>query len=937
MAIGNGTASRETEKLVMDLVKRYPDLKLNRIVVSEAGASVYSASEFASRELPELDVTIRGAVSIARRLQDPLAELVKIEPKAIGVGQYQHDVSQVQLARSLDTVVEDCVNGVGVDLNTASVPLLARVAGLNQSIAENIVAHRSSKGVFRSRRQLLEVSRLGERTFEQAAGFLRVVGGDHPLDRSAVHPEAYGLVEQIARHHNREVGTMIGDVNFLRSLKPEAFVSDRFGLPTIRDILAELEKPGRDPRPEFRFASFQEGVETLSDLKPGMILEGAVTNVTNFGAFVDIGVHQDGLVHISALSNQFVKDPREVVKAGDIVKVKVLSVDVPRKRIALTMRMEDKPGDDRPARSNAPRRQNPRSESPASGQSQGAMAGALAQALQSARNRKQLPEPSIRGVNLQVSDPNGSSQRRFSRTQEGPMARSREELFRNGLKQEWDGFLKGIEKEGLRVDRNGFIAQTPHPKALGSALTHPSITTDYSEALLELITPVCASTEELLNSLRKIHTFTQHHLGDELFWAASMPCVLDGDPSVRIAEYGTSNVGLLKHAYRQGLAVRYGRVMQSIAGTHYNFSLTDSFWQQWHQLLESSDSLKDFKSDQYFWLIRNFRRRSWLLMLLFGASPAVDASFVKGRSHPLSALLSDTFVGETATSLRMGDLGYHNNAQSSLNICFNELSTYTNTLYRAIHTPWPAYEKLGLKRDGQVIQLSSNVLQIENEYYSTIRPKRTTFSGEKPVAALRDRGVEYIEVRCLDLDPFSPIGVSAAQVDFLDVFLLNCLLADSPRISDAECGTLDDNYRDVVNYGRDPELRLRQGGNGERVLSVANRLIDELKPLAELLDSWGGEGRYQHALAVQQEKVQHPEALTSAVILSQMRATGMGHREWVMDLSERHQQTLRANPLSSEELAAAEKAAADSLKAQADLEQAEGPSFDVFLAEYVAS
>jgi len=393
IAIGNGTASRETEKLVADLCKRYPDLKLARIVVSESGASIYSASEFASRELPDLDVTIRGAVSIARRLQDPLAEMVKIEPKSIGVGQYQHDVSQVQLSRSLDAVVEDCVSGVGVDLNTASVPLLARVAGLSQTIAANIVEFRSQNGMFLNRKQLLKVARLGERTFEQAAGFLRIASSDNPLDRSSVHPEAYGVVEAIATKNNRKVEGIIGDAAFLRSLNPQDYVTEQFGLPTIKDILAELEKPGRDPRPEFRFASFEEGVETLNDLKPGMVLEGSVTNVTNFGAFVDIGVHQDGLVHISALSNTFVKDPREVVKAGDIVKVKVMDVDIPRKRIALSMRMDDQPGEKSEKRSSAGSQPRDAQEKPpgrnqkggAKADQQGPMAGALAQALSSAR------------------------------------------------------------------------------------------------------------------------------------------------------------------------------------------------------------------------------------------------------------------------------------------------------------------------------------------------------------------------------------------------------------------------------------------------------------------------------------------------------------------------------------------------------------------------
>ena len=342
IAIGNGTASRETDKFVGDLLKANPELNTRKVMVNEAGASIYSASEFAAREFPDLDVTIRGAVSIARRLQDPLAELVKIEPKSIGVGQYQHDVSQVQLARQLDTVVEDCVNAVGVDVNTASVPLLTRVSGLNQSIATNIVSLRDAEGRFNNRRALLKVSRFGDKTFEQAAGFLRVSGGDNPLDASAVHPESYAVVEDIASRQQRDVSSIIGDSSFLRALKATDYTNDTVGLPTVQDIISELDKPGRDPRPEFKMAEFQEGVEKISDLEPDMVLEGTVTNVTNFGAFVDIGVHQDGLVHISSLSDKFVKDPHEVVKAGDIVRVKVMEVDVPRKRIGMSMRLNDK-------------------------------------------------------------------------------------------------------------------------------------------------------------------------------------------------------------------------------------------------------------------------------------------------------------------------------------------------------------------------------------------------------------------------------------------------------------------------------------------------------------------------------------------------------------------------------------------------------------------
>ncbi len=350
VAIGNGTASRESDRLVGDVQKRHPELRLEKIVVSEAGASVYSASELASKEFPDVDVSLRGAISIARRLQDPLAELVKIDPKSIGVGQYQHDVNQTRLARALDARVEDCVNAVGVEVNTASAPLLARVAGLSASVAENIVNHRDARGAFRSRAELLKVPRLGEKTFEQCAGFLRVREGDDPLDASAVHPEAYPVVKRILEDTGRELSVLIGDSSFLRGLNPERYTDDRFGVPTVRDILAELEKPGRDPRPEFKTARFAEGVEDIKDLQPGMVLEGVVSNVVAFGAFIDLGVHQDGLVHVSALADKFVKDPRDVVKAGDIVKVKVMEVDLARKRIALSMRLDDTPGEQRGGR-----------------------------------------------------------------------------------------------------------------------------------------------------------------------------------------------------------------------------------------------------------------------------------------------------------------------------------------------------------------------------------------------------------------------------------------------------------------------------------------------------------------------------------------------------------------------------------------------------------
>ncbi len=403
ISIGNGTGSRETDKFVGDMIKANPALKkVQKIMVNEAGASIYSASELAAKEFPDLDVTIRGAVSIARRLQDPLAELVKIEPKSIGVGQYQHDVNQTQLARALDATVEDCVNSVGVDLNMASVPLLTRVSGLNNTIANNIVSYRNENGAFASRKELKKVPRLGEKTFEQAAGFLRIHNAENPLDASSVHPEAYGVVKEIAKQSARDIKSLIGDGSFLKAVNAAQYATESVGEITIKDILTELEKPGRDPRPEFKFATFMDGVEEIKDLRLNMVLEGVITNVTNFGAFVDVGVHQDGLVHISAMSDTFIKDPREVVKAGDIVKVKVMEVDAARKRIALSMRMSDdaneqaeqKTPGERPHRNNrnqttktsfgpgsASNSNRGSSNGNSGGQGQSAMANALAAAL----------------------------------------------------------------------------------------------------------------------------------------------------------------------------------------------------------------------------------------------------------------------------------------------------------------------------------------------------------------------------------------------------------------------------------------------------------------------------------------------------------------------------------------------------------------------------
>jgi uncharacterized protein len=407
ISIGNGTASRETDKLAADLIKRHPELRLTKLVVSEAGASVYSASALAAREFPDLDVSLRGAVSIARRLQDPLAELVKIDPKSIGVGQYQHDVNQSHLARSLDAVVEDCVNAVGVDLNTASAPLLARISGLSATLADNIVRFRDEHGAFASRETLKGVPRMGPKTFEQAAGFLRVMQGENPLDASAVHPEAYPVVERILADLKQSIGEVMGNPAAIKALDPRRYTDERFGLPTVQDILRELEKPGRDPRPEFKTAAFKEGVEALKDLQPGMLLEGVVTNVTNFGAFVDVGVHQDGLVHISALSNKFVKDPHTVVKAGDVVKVKILEVDEKRKRIALSMRLDTAPAKGADTQPRQPGRQD-KGAGPAPDRARGARDGGRAASTRGKQTDRPAPAPRDRPAPARDKAPSGA-------------------------------------------------------------------------------------------------------------------------------------------------------------------------------------------------------------------------------------------------------------------------------------------------------------------------------------------------------------------------------------------------------------------------------------------------------------------------------------------------------------------------------------------------
>jgi protein Tex len=458
IAIGNGTASRETDRLAADLIKAHPDLNLTKVVVSEAGASVYSASAYASRELPGMDVSLRGAVSIARRLQDPLAELVKIDPKSIGVGQYQHDISEGKLSRSLDAVVEDCVNAVGVDVNTASAPLLARVSGISAGLADGIVAHRDAAGPFRSRQQLTTVPRLGPKAFEQSAGFLRITGGDDPLDASSVHPEAYPVVRRILTAAGTPLPGLIGNTALLHTLKPAAFADDQFGLPTVTDILRELEKPGRDPRPAFRTAAFAEGVETLDDLTPGLVLEGTVTNVAAFGAFVDIGVHQDGLVHVSAMSRNFVSDPREVVKPGDVVRVKVLSVDIPRQRISLTLRLDEEDGTGRP--------------SPRNSDNQISKAGG--QASRSSGGSRGGPPRDGRGRPSRDGRPSPSRDGRGAPSRDGRGAPSRDGQPRTG--QPRDGQRDGQSRDGQSRDGRRAGTAPPANSAMADALRRAGLT-----------------------------------------------------------------------------------------------------------------------------------------------------------------------------------------------------------------------------------------------------------------------------------------------------------------------------------------------------------------------------------------------------------------------------------------------------------------------------
>jgi len=496
--------------------------------------------------------------------------------------------------------------------------------------------------------------------------------------------------------------------------------------------------------------------------------------------------------------------------------------------------------------------------------------------------------------------------------------------------------LHGIEKEGLRVDEQCRLAQTPHPKALGSALTHAHITTDYSEALLEFITPVFEKSSDALGFLADLHRFTYQKLGDEQIWPASMPCLLPEEKDIPIARYGSSNVGQMKYIYRVGLEHRYGKAMQTIAGIHYNFSLPEAFWPAYHAQCQSDESLQDFRSAAYFCLIRNFRRYSWLLIYLFGASPTLCDSFLKDKKHNLEEMGNGTLYLPYATSLRMSDLGYSNKAQEGLNICFNHLDTYAKSLEGAIRTPYEPYDDIGVKVDGEYRQLNTNILQIENEYYSDIRPKRVTESGEKPIHALMHRGVEYIEVRNTDINPFLPLGIDQAQADFLDLFLVNCLLSDDRDISSAECEQIQSNHQLVVNRGREPGLALNKQGQMVSLQQWGLELLAELEETAALFDQAHQSDRFSQTVQQQKEKLLDPALTPSAQVLATMQEEGLNHGQFIIRQAQKHKESLLAEASSADMEAMLVQMSQDSLSEQQQIESAEQPSFDAYLADYMA-
>lgn len=495
----------------------------------------------------------------------------------------------------------------------------------------------------------------------------------------------------------------------------------------------------------------------------------------------------------------------------------------------------------------------------------------------------------------------------------------------------------GIEKESLRVDRDGQLALTPHPQGLGSALTNAHITTDYSEALLELITDAREDPAQTLAELDAIHRFTYARLGDELLWPHSMPCPLPDEATIPIAEYGTSHVGRLKHVYRKGLALRYGKAMQCIAGIHYNFSLPEALWPLLQHDQGDSSPAQAWQSACYLALIRNFSRYSWLLMYLFGASPAVSASFLAGREHDLDRLGDDTLYLPWATSLRMSDLGYQNNAQAGIMPCYSSLDTYLASLRKAVSTPYPPYQTIGTRRDGDWLQLSTNVLQIENEYYSSIRPKRVANSGERPIQALGTRGVQYVEVRCLDIDPFLPLGIDLTAARFLDAFLLYCALEDSPCLSAAECGESTSNFALTVKEGRRPGLQLGRLGQSVELKAWGLQLLERIQACAALLDAAHGDDLHHQALASQRAKLEDAGLTPSSRVLQHLGEHQLSFFAFALHQAERHADWFRARPLDAEREASFEQAAKDSLAAQVQLEREQQGSFEEYVAAYMAA
>ena len=497
--------------------------------------------------------------------------------------------------------------------------------------------------------------------------------------------------------------------------------------------------------------------------------------------------------------------------------------------------------------------------------------------------------------------------------------------------------LHGIERECLRVTEEGRLAQTPHPEVLGSALTNEQITTDYSESLLEFITPALADPAQVLENLEDIHRFVYGKLGNEYLWSPSMPCSLPAEADIPIAEFGTSNIGQLKHVYRKGLALRYGRTMQCIAGIHYNFSLPEALWPLLREAEGDEQSDRDYQSAAYIALIRNFRRYSWLLMYLFGASPALDAGFMRGRPHQLDEFDAQTLYLPYATSLRMSDLGYQSNAQAGLTPCYNDLASYTDSLRKAVATPYAPYVEVGTHKDGEWVQLNTNILQIENEYYSNIRPKRVTYTGERPIQALMARGVQYVEVRCLDINPFLAVGIDLPEARFLDAFLLFCALEESPQLGNGECSHCTSNFLSVVKEGRRPGLELQRDGQSITLKAWAEELLQRIAPLAALLDQAHGSDEHANALLLQKNKVQDPSLTPSAQVLSSMTEHKESFVQFSMRQSRAHAKSLRGQPLGASRQEAFETLARRSLEDQAKLEQQEVGDFDLFVSAYQAS